>query len=93
MAKKRGNRTQNHTKPAQDALGSDHKSGNSLKELLGENALGKLKQMEKDLKEGKERQAREEAEKRRKELEEREKNKSFGELLQDYEKKGGGKYS
>ncbi|ATO52064.1 MULTISPECIES: YqkE family protein [Brevibacillus] len=92
MAKKRGNRTQNHTKPAQDDLASD-KSGNSLKELLGENALSKLKQMEKELKEGKERQAREEAEQRRKELEEREKNKSFGELLEDYEKKGGSKYS
>jgi hypothetical protein len=69
------------------------KIGSSLKELLNEDALAKLKQLERDVKAQKEREAQEAAERKRREQEERERNKSFAELLDDYEKKGGGKYS
>ena len=66
---------------------------NSLKDMLNADALGKLKLLEKEMKADNERKAQELAEQKRREQEERERNKSFGELLADYEKKGGGKYS
>lgn len=69
------------------------KNANSLKEILNTDTLGKLKQLEREMKEEGERKAREAAEQKRREQEERERNKSFAELLDDYEKKGGGKYS
>ncbi|MGG4452721.1 DUF3886 domain-containing protein [Brevibacillus porteri] len=73
---------------------TDAKSGlNSLKDMLNADALGALKQLEKDMKTEGERKAKEAAEQKRREQEERERNKSFGELLDDYEKKSGGKYS
>ncbi|GED59614.1 DUF3886 domain-containing protein [Brevibacillus formosus] len=73
---------------------TDAKSGlNSLKDMLNADALGALKQLEKDMKTEGERKAKEAAEQMRREQEERERNKSFAELLDDYEKKGGGKYS
>ncbi|AWX54425.1 MULTISPECIES: DUF3886 domain-containing protein [Brevibacillus] len=73
---------------------TDAKSGlNSLKDMLNADALGALKQLEKDMKTEGERKEKEAAEQKRREQEERERNKSFAELLNDYEKKGGGKYS
>lgn len=91
MAKKK---FQQHFKPkAQEANNSmDSKSGNSLKDLLKDDMLTKLKSIEKDLKQAKEKEAQEEAERLRKEKEEREKNKSFAELLDEFDKKSGGKY-
>ncbi|QRG68398.1 YqkE family protein [Brevibacillus choshinensis] len=91
MAKKQQKRPQ---RPSQEAAAvKEEKNGLNLKEMLSEAALGKLKQLEKDMKAETERQAQEAAEKKRREQEEREKNKSFGELLDEYEKKGKGKYS
>ncbi|MFS0556208.1 DUF3886 domain-containing protein [Brevibacillus sp. 179-C9.3 HS] len=73
---------------------TDAKSGlNSLKDMLNADALGALKQLEKDMKADGERKAKEAAEQKRREQEERERNKSFAELLDDFDKKGGGKYS
>ncbi|WP_409177225.1 DUF3886 domain-containing protein [Brevibacillus fortis] len=73
---------------------TDAKSGlNSLKDMLNADALGALKQLEKDMKTEGERKEKEAAEQKRREQEERERNKSFAELLNDFEKKGGGKYS
>jgi predicted Rossmann fold nucleotide-binding protein DprA/Smf involved in DNA uptake len=69
------------------------KSGHNLKEMLSDDAWAKLKQLEREMKAQKEREAQEEAKRRRREQEERERNKSFAELLEEYEKKGGGKYS
>lgn len=79
---------------AETTTTTDAKSGlNSLKDMLNADALGALKQLEKDMKTEGERKAKEAAEQMRREQEERERNKSFAELLDDYEKKGGGKYS
>ena len=69
------------------------KSGHSLKEMLNTDMLGKLKQLEREMKEEREKQALEAAEQKRREQEERERNKSFAELLDEYDKNGGGKYS
>jgi hypothetical protein len=80
-------------KPHHTPATPETKSGLNLKEMLNADALGKLKQLEKEMKDASERQAQEAAEKKRREQEERERNKSFGELLLDYEKKSGGKYS
>lgn len=94
MAKKKQQRQpygQATQKPADDAL--EVKTGHSFKEMLGDDALSKLKALEKEMKAEKERAAEAEAERRRREQEEREKNKSFGELLEEYDKRGGGKYS
>ncbi len=90
MAKKHRKHTDKQTNT--NATLTDHKTGHSLKEMLNEDALAKLKQMERDMKAAKEREEQEAAERRRRELEKKEKNKSFAELLDDYEKKGGGKY-
>ncbi|MGE5705008.1 MAG: DUF3886 domain-containing protein [Clostridia bacterium] len=87
MAKKQTNRKQPQ-KPA-----AEEQAPLRLKDLLGEAALAKLKQTERDLKAAQERAAEEEAEQRRREKEEREKNKSFAELLTEYDKKAGGKFS
>ncbi|WP_232697710.1 DUF3886 domain-containing protein [Brevibacillus daliensis] len=93
MAKKRGNRTQSNTRQPHNTPELEQKSGNSLKDMLGAAALDKLKQMEKQIKATKEQEEQAEKERRIKEKEEREKNKSFAELLADYDKKGSGKYS
>jgi len=91
MAKKQQRKPQ---RPSHEtAAAAEAKSGLSLKEMLNETALGKLKQLEKDMKAQSERQAREAVEKKRREQEEREKNKSFAELLDEYDKKGQGKFS
>lgn len=88
MAKKQ----RKHERPAMQA--EETKNGlNSLKDMLNADALGKLKLLEKEMKADSERKAQELAEQKRREQEERERNKSFGELLADYEKKGGGKFS
>ncbi|WP_312114864.1 DUF3886 domain-containing protein [Brevibacillus reuszeri] len=88
MAKKQ----RKHERPAMQA--EEAKNGlNSLKDILNADALGKLKLLEKEMKADSERKAQELAEQKRREQEERERNKSFGELLEDYEKKGGGKFS
>jgi L-lactate utilization protein LutC len=71
----------------------DSKAKQSLQDMLNNDALAKLKQFQHDVKVAKEREEREAAERRRRELEEKERNKSFAELLDEYEKKGGGKYS
>ncbi len=71
---------------------TETKTGQSLKDMLKEDMISKLKNIEKDLKLAQEKEAREEAERRRKEKEEKEKNKSFAELLEEYDKKPGGKY-
>ncbi|MFD2369112.1 YqkE family protein [Brevibacillus sp. GCM10020057] len=91
MAKKQQRKPQRTS--SESAGATEVKSGISLKEMLNESALGKLKQLEKDMKAESERQAQEAAEKKRREQEEREKNKSFAELLEEYDKKGKGKYS
>ncbi len=95
MAKKgpKRNEHRNTGRQSDTAALSEAKSGHSLKEMLGDDALSKLKALERDMKAEKERVEQEEQERRRREQEEREKNKSFGELLNEYEKKGGGKYS
>ncbi|MFP3390877.1 DUF3886 domain-containing protein [Brevibacillus sp. SIMBA_040] len=82
-------------KPQRPAMQAEEtKNGlNSLKDMLNADALGKLKLLEKEMKADSERKAQEAAEQKRREQEERERNKSFGELLADYEKKGGGKFS
>ncbi|MED1948892.1 MULTISPECIES: DUF3886 domain-containing protein [Brevibacillus] len=90
MAKKQ-RKTQ---RQAETTTMTDAKSGlNSLKDMLNADALGALKQLEKEMKTEGERKAKAAAEQMRREQEERERNKSFTELLDDYEKKGGGKYS
>lgn len=90
MAKKQ----RKQQRPAEQAAGlPEEKGGLNVKDMLSAEALGKLKQLERDMKADSERQAREAAEKKRREQEERERNKTFGELLAEYEKKGGGKYS
>lgn len=96
MAKKRGKRSDyGHTTRQTNTVAtlSEGKSGHSLKEMLGDDALSKLKALERDMRAEKERAEQEEMERRRREQEEREKNKSFAELLEEYDKKGGGKYS
>ncbi|GAA4727021.1 DUF3886 domain-containing protein [Brevibacillus fulvus] len=72
---------------------TEEKAGTTLKDLLGADALAKLKIVEKDLKTQQELAAQEAAEQARREKEERERNKSFAELLEEYDKKGGGKFS
>jgi hypothetical protein len=90
MAKKQRIQTGRHTEtPAP----WDSKAKQSLQDMLGSDALAKLKQFQHEVKAAKEREEREAAERRRRELEERERNKSFAELLDEYENKGGGKYS
>lgn len=94
MAKKQKKQpNKNNHLPYIDAPQPEAKNGNSLKDMLGTDALAKLKLMEKEMKAEQERAALEEAERRRREQEEKEKNKSFAELLEDFDKKGGGKYS
>ncbi|HZG17537.1 MAG TPA: DUF3886 domain-containing protein [Candidatus Bathyarchaeia archaeon] len=95
MAKKRSkpNTYTQSSRQSQNAAATEEKSGLSLKEMLGDDALSKLKALERDMKEEKARLEQEEQERRRREQEEREKNKSFAELLDDFDKKGGGKYS
>lgn len=95
MAKKgqKRNDYRNTARQSDTAAQIEAKSGNSLKDMLGDDALSKLKALERDMKAEKERAEQAEHERRRREQEEREKNKSFGELLDEYEKKGGGKYS
>lgn len=88
MAKK-----QSHHKKPQTAPAASEQAPLTLKDMLGEAALAKLKQTGRDLKADQERVIQEEQEARRKEKEEREKNKSFAELLDDYDKKANGKYS
>jgi len=91
MTKKQ--RTTRHTANQDRTQQLETKSGSSFKDLLNEDALAKLKQLERDVKAQKEREAQEAAERRRREQEERERNKSFAELLEEYEKKGGGKFN
>jgi|GEM_PF-236680 len=95
MAKKRSKSNQytQSARQSQTATTTEEKSGLSLKEMLGDDALSKLKALERDMKEEKARLEQEEQERRRREQEEREKNKSFAELLDEFDKKGGGKYS
>ena len=95
MAKKRSKSNQyaQSVRQSQTVTTTEEKSGLSLKEILGDDALSKLKALERDMKEEKARLEQEEQERRRREQEEREKNKSFAELLDDFDKKGGGKYS
>lgn len=87
MAKKQTN----HKKPQISA--ASEQAPLTLKDMLGEAALAKLKQTERELKAVQERAAQEEQDARRREKEERERNKSFAELLNDYDKKAGGKFS
>ncbi|QQE73884.1 YqkE family protein [Brevibacillus composti] len=91
MAKKQ--RRQKPQESRQEQAGLAEKTGLNLKEMLSENALGKLKQLEQTMKKEQERALQAAAEQKKREQEERERNKSFAELLEDYEKKGGGKYS
>lgn len=91
MAKSR--RRQPQPAQANQSTAAEEKSALSLKEMLDSDALGKLQQLQREMKEEGERKAREAAEAKRREQEERERNKSFAELLEEYEKKGGGKYS
>jgi hypothetical protein len=95
MAKKRPKQNDHgyQGRQAEAAVLPETKAGHSLKELLADDALAKLKHLEREMKAQMEREAREEAERRRREQEERERNKSFAELLEEYDKKGGGKYS
>ncbi len=96
MAKKHGKpamRDSRHSSREADRPADITKPANSLKDLLSEDALAKLKNLEREVKLAKEREAAEEAERRRREQEERERNKSFAELLAEYDKKGMGKYS
>ena len=86
MAKKQAKQKQTAPEPKDQA-------GLSLKDMLGEAALARLKQVELEVKAEKEREAEAEAERRRREQAEKEKNKSFAELLAEYDKKTGGKYS
>lgn len=67
--------------------------GPNLKDMLKEDVWQKLKQLERDVKDEEERKRKEEAERRKREQEERERNKSFAELLEEYDRKGIGKYS
>ncbi|WP_139492368.1 DUF3886 domain-containing protein [Brevibacillus dissolubilis] len=92
MAKK-SNKRQAQAQQAKTNQVTEAKSGNSLKDLLNADMLDKLKQVDKNLKADIERKAAEEEERRRREAEEREKNKSFADLLAEYDKKGTGKYS
>jgi phosphosulfolactate phosphohydrolase-like enzyme len=93
MAKKQQKHRVHVSKPQGEiAAVIDTKPANSLKDMLGADALAKLKQVEQEIKAEQERAAQEAAERKRRELEEKERNKSFGELLEEYDKKGGGKY-
>ncbi|MGN7470722.1 DUF3886 domain-containing protein [Brevibacillus sp. SAFN-007a] len=91
MAKKKQKQQPQRQNP--DTATEAKSSLGSLKDLVNPDAWAKLKQLEKDMKSESERKAKEAAEQKRREQEERERNKSFAELLEDYEKKGGGKYS
>lgn len=91
MAKKQKRQPQHAH--AQKAEAAEVKSGLNVKDRLGADALSKLKQLEQDMKTENERKAQQAAEQKRREQEERERNKSFGELLEEYEKKGIGKFS
>jgi len=92
VSKKRTKHQENRQRQPETVVQTE-KTALSLKEMLDEQALAKLKGLEKAMKEEQERAAQEEAERRRREQEERERNKSFADLLAEYEKKGGGKYS
>ncbi|MEJ8546361.1 DUF3886 domain-containing protein [Brevibacillus borstelensis] len=91
MAKKQ--RKQERQTPHFAKAEASEKNGVNLKEMLSDDALGKLKQLERQMKEDLEKAEQAAAEQKRREQEERERNKSFGELLEEYEKKGGGKHS
>ncbi|CAM5796399.1 MULTISPECIES: YqkE family protein [Bacillati] len=91
MAKKQ--RKQERQAPKFAKAETPEKNGVNVKEMLSDDALGKLKQLERQMKEELEKAEQAAAERKRREQEERERNKSFGELLEEYEKKGGGKYS
>jgi hypothetical protein len=90
MAKKRQVQNEQRTEASKPW---DSKARQSFQDMLSNDALAKLKQFQQEVKIAKEREEREAAERRRRELEERERNKSFAELLEEYENKGGGKYS
>ncbi|USG64877.1 YqkE family protein [Brevibacillus ruminantium] len=91
MAKKQ--RKQNRQAAAPAKLETTNKTALHMKDMLGEDALGKLKQLEQTMKKEQEQAVQAAAEQKRREQEQRERNKSFAELLDDYEKKGGGKYN
>jgi hypothetical protein len=90
MAKKQRRQPQ---RPTAQPAAAEVKTGLNLKEMLSQEALDKLKMLEREVKAAREREEQEAAERRRREQEERERNKSFAELLEEYEKKGGGKYN
>ncbi|WP_242772626.1 DUF3886 domain-containing protein [Brevibacillus parabrevis] len=92
MAKKK-QKQQPNQRHTQEAATEAKASLGSLKDMLNADAVSKLKQLEKDMKSENERKAKEAEEQRRREQEARERNKSFAELLDDYEKKGGGKFN
>lgn len=93
MAKKQQKNRGHANKPQGELAATiDTKPANSLKDLLGSDALAKLNQIQQEMKAEQERAALEAAEQKRRELEEKERNKSFAELLEEYDKKGGGKY-
>ncbi|MGQ7278294.1 DUF3886 domain-containing protein [Brevibacillus thermoruber] len=89
MAKKQRKPQRPNAQPA----AAEAKTGLNLKEMLSQEALDKLKMLEREVQAAREREEKEAAERRRREQEERERNKSFAELLEEYDKKGGGKYS
>ncbi|MFY0543836.1 YqkE family protein [Brevibacillus sp. H7] len=91
MAKKQQKMNRNQTYTT--GVVQETRTGQSFKEMLNEDALARLKQLERDVKAAKEREEQEAVERKRREQEEKERNKSFAELLNEYEKKGGGKYS
>lgn len=91
MAKKRKQEGRDRT-GAESAVNSREPSGATLKERLDQTLVERLKRLNQEIRAEEERRAAEEAERRRREQEERERNKSFAELLEEYEKKGGGKY-
>ncbi|MBO8164564.1 MAG: DUF3886 domain-containing protein [Brevibacillus sp.] len=81
------------SRPQEAAPGQEKAAGYQLKERLNDDLLGKLKQMEREIKEARQREAELEKERLRREREERERSKSFAELLEEYDQKGIGKYS
>lgn len=85
MAKKQ--RKQERQAPKFAKAETPEKNGVNVKEMLSDDALGKLKQLERQMKEELEKAEQAAAERKRREQEERERNKSFGELLEEYEKK------
>lgn len=93
MAKKQPKPRNREQRPVEGNKTPETKTGQSFKDILSEGALAKLKLIEKDVKATKEREEQEAVEQRRREMEEKERNKGFAELLNDFEKKGGGKYS